>query len=149
VADEPARRISLTITNELSEFGRITPRVLSFLDEHAVHHTVGYFVRVAVEELVVNVVRHGYDDDRTHEINLELEIDDNGIVVRVDDDGRPFDPRGVPEPDLAGDIESRTPGGWGVHLVRSTANEILYQRRGDRNHVEVRINRTPPKTLRK
>jgi anti-sigma regulatory factor (Ser/Thr protein kinase) len=149
VAEKPARTIALTIGNDLSEIERVRPSVQSFLDKHGVRSTVRYFVRAAVEELVVNVLRYGFDDDTTHEINVEVRIEETHIVVRVEDDGRPFDPRTIPRPDLQDNVESRSSGGLGIHLIRSTSEEIRYQRRGDRNRVEVRISLTPPETLHK
>jgi hypothetical protein len=45
----------------------------------------------------------------------------------------------VPEPDLDTPIDRRRNGGLGIHLVRSMAESLEYERIGDRNHVRIRI----------
>lgn len=137
--------INLTIKNDLAEFKKITRRVIEFLDANQVHDTVSYFIRVAIEELVVNAIHHAFDDDEPHDIEVGLVLDSKHARVRVEDDGRPFDPRSVPDPELGGGIEERQVGGWGIYLVRSMSNDIAYERDGDRNRVVVTISLEPPR----
>jgi anti-sigma regulatory factor (Ser/Thr protein kinase) len=137
------RATTLTIRNDLAEFKRVTPRVISFLTASDVPGKAAYSARVAVEELLVNIIQYAYDDGDEHEITLELRVDDEHIVVTVEDDGRPFDPRGVEAPDLSGSIEDRRAGGWGIHLVRLMSDDISYQRKQGRNRVQVQISLQP------
>jgi len=51
----------------------------------------------------------------------------------VEDDGQPFDPLAVPEPDTAKSLEERTIGGLGIHLVRKLMDNLEYKRQGERN----------------
>lgn len=127
------------IANELAEFASVTPRIIAFLGAQAIPSMVAYAARAAAEELVVNIIRYAFDDALRHEIVLEIRVEPGRVLVRVEDDGRPFDPSSVQPPDLVGSIESRQVGGWGVHLVRAMSDEIRYERCGAFNRVEVRI----------
>ncbi len=131
--------IKLVIPCSLAEIGALTKRVIVFLDDHKVPRTAGYCARVAVEELVVNVIRYAFDDDRLHDIGVGLRLNDGRIVVTVEDDGSEFDPTAVPEPDLSGDIHDRSVGGWGIYLVRNLSKGFTYERRGGRNRVQAVI----------
>jgi anti-sigma regulatory factor (Ser/Thr protein kinase) len=126
-----------TIRNDLAEFKGLTPRIIAFLEELAVPARATYATRVAVEELVVNVIQHGFDDAAVHEIDVGIDVEAQRIVVRIEDDGREFDPTAAPVPSLSGSVDERTSGGWGIHLVRTMSDSVEYTRRGGRNRVEV------------
>jgi len=72
----------------------------------------------AVDELVCNVVGHGYAGaPGTIEIAF-VETPDE-IAFRIRDDAPPFDPTSVPEPRLDLPLEQRPLGGMGIHLART------------------------------
>jgi serine/threonine-protein kinase RsbW len=51
----------------------------------------------------------------------------------MEDDGRPFDPLKVPEPDIRTSVHERTMGGLGIHLVRKVMDGLEYKRQANRN----------------
>jgi anti-sigma regulatory factor (Ser/Thr protein kinase) len=53
--------------------------------------------------------------------------------VVVSDQGRPFNPLASKAPDLSQSLAERQVGGLGIFLVTSLAEEIDYERDGDRN----------------
>jgi len=133
-----------TIQSDLTEFRGLTPRILAFLREGNVPPRAAYVARMAVEELVVNVIRYAFDRaDSTNTIDVDIRTSPGHVVVRVEDAGRPFDPRTAPSPRLGASLADRTVGGWGIHLVRSMSDELSYERRGGRNIVEVRVSLDP------
>jgi serine/threonine-protein kinase RsbW len=72
----------------------------------------------AVDELVCNVIDHGYaGQPGTVEVAF-LESPDE-LAFRIRDDAPPFDPTAVPEPQLDLPLERRRLGGMGVHLARA------------------------------
>jgi len=94
-----------------------------------------WFVSLAIDELVTNSIKYGWTDSLEHVIQVELEIADGRLAITVRDDGRPFNPLDVPEPDLSGDIDERQIGGLGIHLLRKVSDAMTYERRDDRNQV--------------
>ena len=93
---------------------------------------------MSLDEIVCNVIRHGFDDDKEHEIHVAVDVADGVVTASVTDDGVAFDPREAPLPNLDAPIEERQPGGLGMHLVRSTMDEVDYRREDDRNILTVR-----------
>jgi anti-sigma regulatory factor (Ser/Thr protein kinase) len=57
------------------------------------------------------------------------------LVLMIEDDGIPFNPFQVEEPDVELTVEERGIGGLGIHLVRETMDEYHYQRRANKNIV--------------
>ena len=72
----------------------------------------------AVDELVCNVVEHGYAG-QPGEIEIAFVASDAEVAFRIRDDAPPFDPTAVPEPPLHLPLSQRRLGGMGVHLART------------------------------
>ena len=72
----------------------------------------------AVDELVCNVVGHGYAG-RPGTIEVAFLETPDEIAFRIRDDAPPFDPTAVPEPPLDLPLERRRLGGMGIHLARA------------------------------
>jgi anti-anti-sigma factor len=129
--------LKMTIKNETSELQRLNEEVAQFLRPHGVAPRSTYAVNLAIDELVTNVIRYAYVDDDPHTITLTLSIKNEQIIMRIVDDGRPFDPRTGPTLDLHAD--ERQVGGLGLILVLDMVDLLKYERVKDENHVEVRI----------
>ena len=54
--------------------------------------------------------------------------------MRVEDDGRPFDPLKQEPPNLKASIDERSKGGVGIQFVVSLMDECEYERINNRNH---------------
>ena len=51
-------------------------------------------------------------------------------------DGRPFDPvNDAPEVDVESSVQDRLVGGLGLHIVRTTMDEMSYRREQGKNHL--------------
>lgn len=109
------------LTDELSEWAE------------AAGAPVGVTSRMALmlDELITNIVTHGYPPGVTGEVELHAEVHDAALDVRLRDWGVAFNPLELPEPDTSLSLEERAIGGLGVHFVRRMADELSYQRVGE------------------
>lgn len=133
--------LKLVIKNELSELKPLNATLGQFLSDHSVPQRASYAVNLAIDELVVNVLRYAYVDNDTHEIEIELAVESDQVILRIVDDGRPFDPRRGPSLDLH--AEDREVGGLGLILVLDMVDVLRYKRVDEKNWVEVRVHLTP------
>jgi serine/threonine-protein kinase RsbW len=77
----------------------------------------------AVDELVCNVVGHGYAGrPGTIEVAFVESADD--LSFRIRDDAPPFDPTAVPDPPLDLPLAQRRLGGMGIHLARTLTDSF-------------------------
>jgi serine/threonine-protein kinase RsbW len=129
--------LKLAVKNEIVELKSVMTTLAQFFEAHHVPHRAAYAINLAVDELVVNVIRYAFVDDDPHMIDLELQIRGEQVILRIVDDGRPFDPRSGPALDLH--AEERQAGGLGLIMVLDMVDVLNYQRRDDKNHVEVRV----------
>jgi len=139
VVDDVAREIRTNIPPEPAELTRLCQEVGAFLAEEAVPKAAAYAIELVLEELIANVISYAYDDAKTHEVGVRVALEQGYGVVQIEDDGRPFDPRDVPEADVREPLEDRAVGGLGLHLVRRMVESMDYRRAGGKNCVEVRI----------
>jgi serine/threonine-protein kinase RsbW len=92
-------------------------------------------IDLILEELFTNVVCHGFNDDKEHEIDLSLSCDDKSLMIRMEDDGKPFDVTAAEKPDIKCDLEKRCVGGLGIHFIKHFIDECKYYRKKDKNIV--------------
>ena len=125
---------SLLIANELDELQKVNAAIEELAEEENWSPDVTFQIGLAVEELGVNIVNYGHDDDKAHEIKIVIASEDEAITIEIEDDGHAFNPLSdAPEPDLDAEVEDRTVGGLGIHLVRTMMDEVHYQRQQNKN----------------
>lgn len=79
-------------------------------------------LKLAVNEIFCNIVKHGYKGQPKGEVVIRGEFDDQGVTIDLADQGLAFSPAQVEEPSLHGD---RTEG-FGWYILRQIADEITY-----------------------
>lgn len=131
-------RLEVAVDNRLDEIERLSHLVEEFGRAHALSDDVIHALNLALDELITNVIVHGYEDAQPHPISVRLWRDDDTVGVEMEDDGRAFNPLEVPPPDLDAPIEERKVGGLGLFLVRAMMDQVEYRREQDRNIVTLR-----------
>lgn len=95
-------------------------------------------LRLILEEVLVNIARHGYGGRTGRPIHLEFDVTGGTVRILVEDQAPPFNPLSdPPPPDLESDLESREPGGLGIFLVQSLVDRAEYRRTGQGNRLEL------------
>jgi serine/threonine-protein kinase RsbW len=99
----------------------------AFCAEQQLPHEVAWRLKVAVDEIVANIVAHGKTAGLAS-LDVWFRRIGNSVEVTVEDDGPPFDPLAWPAPDVRLPLEARSPGGLGIALVRALMDEVRYAR---------------------
>jgi anti-sigma regulatory factor (Ser/Thr protein kinase) len=127
------RALSFTVTNRLEEIKRASELIDAFGAAQGLPAEIIFRINLALDEIVTNIINHAYADQAGHEISIGVALEDDGVSVRVEDDGRAFNPLEVPTPDLTLTLAERPIGGLGIHLVRSMMDALEYRRENGRN----------------
>ena len=90
-------------------------------------------IELATEEVLVNIFSYAY-----HERPGDVEItdkknEDDKLVLKIRDYGRPFDPLSLSEPEFTAHVSDRKTGGLGIFFIREMADDVRYHRDGDAN----------------
>lgn len=112
--------------------------IISSLREIGVEHKKIYQVNLALEEILVNIAKYAYPDDKGI-IDISYEIDDNNkqLKVVIKDKGIEFNPLEKEDPDLEASVENRKIGGLGIYIVKKIMDDIKYQRINNENVLEI------------
>lgn len=83
-------------------------------------------LKLVVDEICTNIIRHGYRDVKNGEILLVAVIRRLSLTLIVVDRGKSFDPRTSKDPDLAKYVNMGKKGGLGTFMVRKLVDDIQY-----------------------
>lgn len=120
--------MSLQHLAELLDFVEISCEKFE-LDRTTSHNT-----KLAVEEICVNLLRHGYPENSSGSIDVCLERQDDCLIITISDNAPSFAPNDAVSPDIDQDVDARQAGGLGLLLVRELMDEIHYDPRGEKGN---------------
>lgn len=119
--DEDMKQIETSA--DIAELPRIVRFAEEVLNESSVPQSSQTRVLVAIDEIFSNIARcSGADFVRT-----AIRADGQKVTVRFTDNGKPYDPTAVPEPDISLAAEKRGPGGLGLLLTRRLMDTVRYE----------------------
>jgi anti-sigma regulatory factor (Ser/Thr protein kinase) len=136
-----ARR--LVLRNDVAELQRLAGW-LERLAQQGMSSDVSFAVQLCLEEAVANIIMYGTARGDRLEIAVELERNGGTLVARIEDNGRQFDPTRAPPPAVATSLEQAKVGDLGIHLMRSFASGMDYERRDGRNRLTLRFAESRP-----
>jgi len=123
------------ITNKLAEIDRVNDAFNEFAEQCDLPMAVGLKVNLVFDELLNNIISYGYGDEEEHQIEIVADLTGQRLSISISDDGVPFNPFTMEDPDTTLGLDDRDIGGLGVHLVKNVMDEVSYQRRNNRNNV--------------
>jgi serine/threonine-protein kinase RsbW len=94
-------------------------------------------IRLALEELVTNIINYGFPENVEQDIILHVHADSASLDLVIEDSGIPFNPLSYPPPDLTLPLEERPIGGLGIHIVRNNMDGVSYKLSGGRNILQL------------
>ena len=88
-----------------------------------------FSIRLALEEALVNAIKHGNQLDRGKKVHISYRLLADRFEVRITDEGPGFDPADVPDPTAVENLER--PCGRGLMLMRHYMTEVAFNERGN------------------
>ena len=128
-----ADSVSLELRNSLSELDTLCRNLQQFGQSLGLSNKALFQICLAVEEIVSNIISYGYTDDAVHWIKIAISHNQGTLIIRLEDDGIPFDPLLAEEPDCECPAEERKVGNLGIHLCKKVMDEMIYERCGNKN----------------
>ncbi len=128
--------VSLRMGAAREELPRVHAALEAFARDEGWPSRLEFQIKLVIEEVVMNILSHGYEDGGDHDILIELASDAEKIGIEIVDDGRPYDPlTEAPAPDTEASLADRPVGGLGVYLVCALMDEASYRREDNLNRL--------------
>lgn len=84
-------------------------------------------INLAVSEVCTNTITHGLKNDPTRSFQMVIQWDAGEIEIFIHEDGEPFDPADLRDPDLEAPLEDRPVGGLGIYILRKLMDEADFR----------------------
>ena len=120
--NDECKSFDVSLTNELRNAAVISESLTKFALENGVKNREAQIVGLAAEEIVSNIDAYGYKNKRTSYIDVNLKIINDTLLLRIRDDGAPFDPTKY---EFDNSEEYSTSG---IKLIMSLTNKMTYMR---------------------
>ena len=125
---------SLTIIAEIKNLEIVIDFVLEHLRKYNCPKNVLLLIRLAVEEIFVNISSYAYDPSvGPAEIRCEVLEDPLRVVIQFLDGGKPFDPLAQDEANTSEAALMMREGGLGILLVKETMDDVSYTYENGKN----------------
>jgi serine/threonine-protein kinase RsbW len=130
-----------TIANDFAELKGLMEGATGFLESQGVDARAVYRINLALEEMVTNIIKYGYDAPGRRNIEVTLDVGAQEVAAVIIDDGHEFNPVLQERKPPADKLEDRDLGGLGIHLVKKLLDRIDYRREEERNILEIATRR--------
>ncbi len=120
----------IRIPSDTSAGQAVQERIVKRLEELEFSSRDLFGMRLALEEALVNAIKHGNRMDRNKHVEIFCRIHDDSVRIEIEDEGPGFQLSDVPDPTADENLER--PCGRGIMLMRSFMNLVEYNDRGNR-----------------
>ncbi len=122
-------RTQQVIPSESASGKRILDEILAQLDAHKWSKRDIFAIHLALEEALVNAIKHGNQWDVSKNVHIDCRLSPCQILVEIRDEGKGFDPCDVP--DCTDEERLEMASGRGVLLMRSFMSSVEYTGKGN------------------
>ncbi len=138
--------LDVVIPSDPAEARRVQDDIEHALTSHRFDDREIFSIKLALEEALVNAIKHGNQMDRTKKVHISYRINAERFDIHIADEGKGFDPDDVPDPMAVENLER--PCGRGLLLMRHYMSEVTFHPPGNRlsmSKVRPLANGAPPK----
>ena len=131
--------LDFSIENHLEDVIKLRDSLFVFCEENGIREKDAKLVGLALEEICANIIRYGYRGDNRSFIDISFTIQDGSYLLRVRDDGVPFNPMEY----QAKEDESGKVILGGIALIRRIMTDFQYTRVLNMNNTIMELKMEP------
>lgn len=131
---ESVEEFDVIIPSDTAAGQAVQERIIGKLEELRFHDRDVFGVRLALEEALVNAIKHGNRMDPHKTVRVSCRIWQDHIWVEIEDQGPGFRVEDVPDPTMDENLER--PCGRGIMLMKAFMTRVEYSASGNRVTLE-------------
>ena len=124
----------ISVDNDINNASLISKELTAFSKIHGASNRSAQIIGLASEEFISNIIMYGYKNKKQNYIDVNLKIIDDNMLLRIRDDGMPFDPTKYESDD---NIEYSTSG---IKMISKLTNKVSYMRVLSMNNTIIEMN---------
>ena len=128
---------SINVNASTEELARVREFIADFAGQCNCTKKDIHEIQMAVDEACTNIIKHAYEYDDRRELTISVHYTGDKMVIKIIDDGKPFDPGIYTNPDLQKRIKNKKRGGFGIYLIRSFMDEVEYANDNGKNELRM------------
>ncbi len=133
-----ANKYSFKLKSDLSELKTLCRHIEHYGQINGLSEIVISEVNICLDELFTNIVLYGFKDDLEHRIGFKMDFDNSTLMIKIEDNGIPFNPILKKSSELPVDIDNARVGGLGLRIVKKLMDDIWYERKSGRNRLTLK-----------
>ncbi|MBA4031149.1 MAG: ATP-binding protein [Planctomyces sp.] len=123
-------QFEINIPSDTAEGQAVQERIIAAMETAEFSPRDVFGMRLALEEGLVNAIKHGNRMDPEKTVRVACEVSDVLARVEIEDQGPGFDWNDVPDPTAEENLER--PCGRGIMLMRAFMSKVEYNESGNK-----------------
>ena len=123
-------KLSFTIPSDFEASRGVQQRIMQDVESNGFDPESSFAIRIAMEEAIVNAIRHGNGQDPGKHVHVEASVTPQSAEIVVEDEGPGFDRGRVPDPTAHENLVR--PCGRGILLIESYMSDVRWEQGGRR-----------------
>ena len=125
----------LILRSRLPDIAQLPAWIESLASRQAIPENVEFAINLCLEEVVANIIRHGYGTDTSGSVTIRFTMPrPDQLVFIVEDEAPHFNPLDVITPNLRGTVRV---GGQGIYFLRQFADSLEYEQTSTGNRLRI------------
>ncbi len=128
--------LDISIKTKIEEASAISQKVIEFCTENGMEKKRADIAGLAVEEMAANTILYGYKNKANEYIDILVRIQKSGTIIRIRDNGIPFNPLDYNPAGNGDDIEYQI---GGINILKKMVTSSEYSRALGFNNLIIKI----------
>jgi sigma-B regulation protein RsbU (phosphoserine phosphatase) len=125
---------SLTVTSSENNLEEMRTFIDDTLEKTGCSEKARTQFLIASDEVLSNIFLYS----KSNSVTVEIKTDGDETALTISDDGIPFDPLEIEDPDISLPVEEREPGGLGIFITKQLMDEVIYEYQDQKNTLTIR-----------
>jgi len=120
----------MEICSSLERAGKVGDEILASCRAHHFNEQDIFAIKLALEEALVNAVKHGNKCDSSKCIRVQYRVTDHRADIAIEDQGAGFNPAELPDPTADENLCRNC--GRGILLMRAYMSNVVFNPQGNK-----------------
>jgi serine/threonine-protein kinase RsbW len=125
-----SKPLKFTIDSDFAQQRDVQAQILRRVNECGFDKDSSFAIHVALEEALINAIKHGNKLDRSKKVHIQAKIDAKKAEIIIEDEGPGFSRNTVPDPTAEENLCKCS--GRGILLIESYMSNVAYSKQGRR-----------------